>query len=159
MPEPVFNPARHRLEHDLSSAEFESGVEAGLWRLVSLDWPHLIAAVTAGDGQELGMRFDVENYPGTAPAGQPWDLENAEPLQISRWPTGGSSAQIFRPDWSPSNGNAPYLACDRIGLATHPNWANDNANRAWNSGRTIVFYLRQLHHELRAAHLTQQEPA
>jgi hypothetical protein len=151
------DPCRARLERDLASSRFDSGVEAGAWRLVSLTWPSLTVAITAADGHELGMRLLVDGYPGVAPAGQPWDLARDIALPRSRWPTGGSATMVFRSDWSPGNSNAPYLPCDRVALATHPNWATQHPERAWNSGRTIVFYLEQIHHELRAASIPQPQ--
>lgn len=157
MAETGIDPCRARLERDLASGRFDSGVETGAWRLVNLTWPYLTVAITAADGHELGMRLLVDGYPGVAPAGQPWDLIQHVPLPASRWPTGGSAAMVFRPDWSPGNSNAPYLACDRVGLATHTNWATEHPERAWNPGRSIVFYLEQVHHELRVASIPQSQ--
>ncbi|WP_121432273.1 DUF7665 family protein [Actinomadura pelletieri] len=153
MPSPVRDPGLARLERDLASAEFDSGVDAGLWRLVSLDWPVLVVAITAGDDRELGMRLDVDGYPVTAPAGQPWDLARNTPLSVQRWPTGRTAETVFHRDWSPQNGNAPYLACDRRGLMAHPNWAGERPERAWNPNRTITFYLAEIHRELGNARL------
>ena len=72
-------------------------------------------------------------------------------LPATRWPKGGASPPVFRPDWSPGNANAPYLACDRTGLArTHqPAWADGHPDRAWHPGRTIAFYLSEVHRGLR----------
>lgn len=153
MSESGTDPCCARLERDLMTSRFESGVSAGLWRLVNLDWPYVTAAITAGDGNELGMRLLVDGYPGVAPAGQPWNIDRDEPLPPARWPGGGSAAQVFRADWSVGNGNAPYMACDRVGLATHRQWATQHPDRAWNSRRDIAFYLEQIHHELQAAQL------
>jgi hypothetical protein len=139
-----------RLERDLASPRFESGVDAGSWRLISLNWPYLTVAITAGDGHELGMRLLVDDYPGQAPAGQPWDLATDGPLSASRWPTGGMAPAVFRRDWSVQNGNAPYMACDRRALVDHP-WATQHPERAWNPSRSIEFYLEQVHHELSTA--------
>jgi hypothetical protein len=58
---------------------------------------------------------------------------------VARWPISGRNPEVFRPDWSPGNNNAPYLACDRTGLATHPNWTAERPERAWNATRTIAF--------------------
>lgn len=151
MPEPGVDPCKQRLERDLASASFDRGVDAGAWRLVSLEWPHLTVAIRAGDGKEFGMRLQVDGYPGVPPAGQPWDLAKDAPLPSSRWPTGGMTSMVFRHDWSVGSSNAPYLACDRVGLATHPHWASQHPERAWNPRRSIEFYLEQIHHELRAA--------
>lgn len=143
MTTPAADPAQRRLEHDLTAAEFESGVAAGMWRIERLDWPYLFAAIAAGDEHELGMRLAIDSYPALAPAGQPWDLDVDGPLPLALWPTGGTAPQIFRADWSVGNGNAPYMSCDRVGLRTHPDWATVNAHRAWNATRTIAFYLRR----------------
>jgi hypothetical protein len=155
--EPGGDPARRRLERDIQSADFDSGARAGLWRLVALQWPRLIVAVTAGDSHQLGMQIAVDGYAGLAPGGKLWDLESDTPLPFSRWPVGGYTAQVFRRDWPNADSPAPYMACDRAGLAGHPGWATEHPARAWHPGRTIAFYLRQIHHELRAAALPQPQ--
>jgi hypothetical protein len=151
--ETVTDPSLQRLDTDLTSAEAQAGVDAGLWRIVSLEGTILTIAVTAGDGRELGMRLAVDGYPNLPPAGQPWDLDADTALPQDKWPTGGSAPAVFSIGWSPSNGNAPYMACDRTGLATHPNWAQEHPTRAWHPRRTIAFYLREIHHELLGATL------
>lgn len=153
------DPSRARLERDLAGADVESGIVAGHWRIVRLDWPHLLVGIVAGDGNELGMRLRVDGYSALAPAGQPWDLRSDALLPVDQWPTGGTAPQIFRTDWSPGNSYAPYMACDRTGLATHPNWAHEHPGRAWHPGRSIGFYLQQIHHELRQASVPQQDAA
>lgn len=112
---PCSDPARQRIEQDLASADFEAGAGAGHWRLLSLDWPHLIVTVTCGDGNALGLRIMVDGYPRLAPSGRPWDLVSDEALPSGMWPEGGTVPEVFRRDWSRDNGDAPYLACDRTG--------------------------------------------
>jgi hypothetical protein len=153
--ETIASPNTLRLDRDLASADVQAGVDAGLWRVVSLNGTTLDAAITAGDGNELGMRIAIDGYPTLPPAGQPWDLEADAPLPQDRWPIGGSAAQIFNLGWSPSNLNAPYMACERAGLATHPNWMQEHPTRAWHPRRTIAFYFREIHHELLGAALPQ----
>ncbi len=147
------DPGSLRLRRDLLSDVVQNGVDAGDWRIAPLEWPILFVGVTAGDGQQLGLRLVVDGYPAIAPAGQPWDLIRGIVLPVPMWPTGGTAPQVFRPDWSVQNGNAPYMACDRVGLSTHPDWARAYPDRAWNASRTISFYLSEVHHELRSAHL------
>lgn len=154
----MVDPCERRLRADLSSAEFEAGVTARMWRLLALDWPVLTVAISAGDGNELGMRILVDGYPVSAPAGQPWDHESNSSLQTDRWPIGGRAQQVFNPSWSTGNGNAPYLACDRAGLVAHPNWSTEHPERAWNSNRTISFYLLEIHRELRGAIVPGTQP-
>lgn len=150
------DPAQKRLERDLQSAPVLLGIDAGMWRVDRLTWPYLFVSIAAGDGHFLSMRLLVDGYPAQAPAGEPWDLSGTGPLPTSLWPTGGTAPQIFRSaDWSVQNGNAPYMACDRRGLAAHGNWAQEHPNRAWNASRTIEFYLREVHHELRGASIPQ----
>jgi hypothetical protein len=156
---PGADPAQLRIEQDLAAGDFEAGVSAGHWRLIQLDWPRLTAAVTYGDGGELGLLIAVDGYPRLAPAGQPWDLRHDRELPCALWPEGGPSQQVFRRDWSPANANAPYLACDRTGLATHPNWAAEHPDRTWHPGRTIAFYLTEIHRGLRGATLPAAETA
>jgi len=147
---PGADPERQHLERDLEAADFEAGAGAGYWRLVGLDWPGLTVAVGCGDGNELGLRVMVDGYPALAPAGEPWDLLEDKSLPAARWPQGGASPLVFRPDWSPGNANAPYLACDRTALRTHPPaWADGHPDRAWHPGRTIAFYLSEIHRGLR----------
>jgi hypothetical protein len=157
MSEPGADPARRRLERDLLAADFDGGVRAGLWRLSLLQWPHLTVAITAGDGNELGMRIAVDGYPGLPPAGQLWDLQRDTALAVARWPVGGLTGLVFRPDWPNPASPAPYMACDRVALAGHGDWGAKHPHRAWNPRRTIAFYLNEIHHELRSATLPQEQ--
>jgi len=150
-------PALQRLERDLADGAVDGGVAAGMWRVMSLDWPELLVAVTLGDGNELGVRILVDGYPAQPPSGQPWDLESSAALPVAQWPLSALAVPTFRRDWSPSNGNAPYLACDRIGLNTHPGWATECPDRAWNPGRRIGFYLTELYRGLQDARLPQRQ--
>lgn len=159
VPEPGVDPCLDRLRRHLRSAEVDNGVAAGLWRIIDLSWPVLTVAVTVGRAAEVAVRLAVDSYPGRAPAGQLWDLTTDAPLPVQRWPITGRSPETFRPDWSPDNSNAPYLACDRTGLSTHPHWTSERPERAWNPNRSIAFYLRELHRELELATLPAGESA
>lgn len=155
---PASEPARTRLEKDLAASEFESGVRAGMWRVVMLDWPALVVAITAGDGNELTMRLKVDGYPAQAPAGQPWHLQDSMLLPKELWPISTLTPATFPQDWSAANAGAPYVACDRRALSTHPDWATAHPGRAWNPGRTITFYLRELYRELQSASIPSSGP-
>jgi hypothetical protein len=148
---PGVDPCQARLLHDLQDPAVDAGIDAGLWRIVGLSWPALSVTIGVDGGQEFGMRLDVQGYPAAAPAGQPWDLAADALLPVDRWPVTGRTPEVFRKDWADGRGGAPYLPCDRIGLATHPNWATDG--RAWNSSRTIAFYLQELYRMLCNARL------
>ena len=154
---PSTDPRERLLQAHLDSEEFHAGVGAGHWRLIDLFWPVLTVALTLGQ-HELGLRIDVDGYGPQAPAGQPWNLDEDTSLPMGQWPVTGKNPEVFRHDWSPQNGNAPYLACDRLALAGH-NWAEQNPDQVWNAGRTIVFYLDQLHRYLRGARLPGLAPS
>lgn len=144
-------PDEARLRADLEGPDFQVGLDAGMWDLVELTWPKAVFTIAAGDVGKLVMRLDLEGYPAVAPAGRPWDVDAKAALPITRWPTGAEAEATFRRDWSPSNGDAPYLATDRVGLATHPSWLTDLPERAWNPSRTVAFYLAEIHRNLRAS--------
>lgn len=148
MSQQVANPSRSRLERDLLGDDFIRGELAGFWRDATVNWPYLDIEVQVGEYGYVAMHVQVDNYPGIAPAGALWDAEAGAPLPVDRWPVGGAAQRVWRPDWSPQNQGAPYLACDRVGLATHPDWANSHPGRAWNPSRNIVFYLTEVHREL-----------
>ncbi|MFI7296902.1 hypothetical protein [Streptomyces sp. NPDC050121] len=151
--EPGVDPCKARLLRDLQDVAVDAGVDAGLWRIVSVAWPTMTVAFAVGGGRECGMRLDLQDYPAVAPAGQPWDLVADAPLPVEGWPVTGRSPEVFRPDWSPGNGNAPYLPCDRVGLATHGQWATESPERAWDPSKTIVFYLEEMHRMLSEARM------
>lgn len=153
------SPNESQLRADLIGEAFLAGVRAGRWRSPRLDWPVLFIEIAVGDLAFLAMRLSVDGYPLRAPQGQPWDPDAAAALAPALWPRGGNADRVFRADWSPSNENAPYLACDRIGLATHPNWASDHPERSWNASRSIDFYLAEVATELADADLPERKPS
>jgi len=147
----VFDPARVAIEEDLQSVPVLDGVENGYWRVVSLHFPTLIVAITAGDGREFGMRVDVTNYPTAAPAGTPWRIDANRPLTPTELPAGASAETVFRSQWSSINGWTPYMASERVLIqGDHAIWAPQHPDRSWNPTRTIAFYLMELHKELRS---------
>jgi hypothetical protein len=157
LPDTGTEPAETQLLRDLRSSEFSVGVDAKMWRLVNYAWPIIDVAITAGDGNELGMRINCEDYPRVAPAGRPWDLAGACPLPYELWPRGATAAAVFKPDWAREYGDAPYMACDRGGLKAHAEWATAHPDRAWNSSRTISFYVAEVWRELRGAVLPKPD--
>jgi hypothetical protein len=55
----------------IESGSFQSGVDRGRWRLVSITWPFVMITVSAaerpGAPQEYALRFDCSDYPSVAP--------------------------------------------------------------------------------------------
>ena len=59
MSEELQPPDQRMLRLHLESGRFRAGVVAGRWRLVSLEWPHVVIGVNARDGVEYGFRFPL----------------------------------------------------------------------------------------------------
>ena len=151
---PGADPARLRIEQDLGAGDFEAGVGAGHWRLVRLDWPRLTVAVTCGDGNELGLRIAVDGYPrprpgraamGPArrpgPALQPGGRRAGPPRRCSAGT--GPRPTPTPPTWPATGPRSPRT----------PTGQDEHPDRAWHPGRTIAFYLSEIHRGLRGATL------
>ena len=139
------DPAEAAAGADLALARMHAAADDGRFAVVSYHHPVALGWVAVGT-ERLGLRLDLAGYPGAAPAGQPWDLATTTPLEVTRWPAGGRP--VFRRDWSPANGNAPYIGVDRIALASHPHWQNELPGRIWTRGMTVYDYLSALHEAL-----------
>lgn len=150
------SPDEMHIRADLRAEGFVDGLHARKWRDPVLTWPVLQVDVAVGDQAFVRLRLLVDGYPARAPGGQLWDDSRDTALQVDRWPTGGAATKVFRTDWSPANSNAPYLPCDRTGLATHPDWGHTDPDRAWNPSRSIAFYLDEIHGELIEAALPRE---
>jgi hypothetical protein len=140
----ISDPVQRALVEDLGCTRLLAAADDGRYGIHAFNFPIVLAWV-AVDGGRLGLRLDCVGYPTQAPAGQPWDLAGNVALPVDRWPTGTRAGRVFRRDWSPTNGNAPYLACDRVPLQTHPDWQRVMAERAWNPTRDLAFYLEQVY--------------
>lgn len=140
----------------VAGGAFLRGVARERWRLVSVAWPHAVAAVAAaprtGSPSEYGFRFELTNYPQTPPTAQPWDLERDAPLAAARWPTGRNRlAGAFNPGW---NAAALYLPCDRLAITGHDAWHTQHPHMIWSPAGDITQYLRILHELLTSADYT-----
>lgn len=129
----------------LDAGPFQSGVERGRWRLLSLAWPHAVIAVRAaerpGGPTEYALRFELTNYPQTPPTAQPWDPERTAPLQPARWPGGRSRIPpAFNPGWK--SGQCLYLPCDRQAIEGHDGWRSQHPSMIWSPAGDITQYLR-----------------
>lgn len=129
----------------LEAGPFQSGVDRGRWRLLSVDWPHAVIAVQAADHPggppEYAFRFELSNYPQSPPTAQPWDAELGAPLAHVRWPNGRSRIPpAFNPGWK--GGLCLYLPCDRLSIEGHDAWRNQHPSMIWSSAGDITQYLR-----------------
>ena len=126
---------------------FKSGEARGRWRLASIDWPHATVCVSAASRdagpEEYAFRFELSDYPQTAPTAQPWDLEKGAPLDTGRWPAGTSHvSRAFNPAW---NAQAIYLPFDRQAILGHDAWRTQHPHLIWSPDKDITLYLRNLH--------------
>lgn len=129
------------LEH-LRSARFQSGLDGGKWRLISIDWPHLLIAVTAASRErapsEFVLRFDLTGYPQNATASI-WDCDANALLAAELRPKGVHVGHVFRSDWE--GGRALYAAWDSVALNSHGDWPQRYPHYSWNPKRDLTFYL------------------
>jgi hypothetical protein len=128
----------------LEDGPFLSGVDRGRWRLVSVNWPYAVIAVSAapreGAPDEYAFRFQLTNYPETGPTAMLWDAERGAQLDFKQYPTGCSRAQMaFRTDWN--GGQALYLPCDRVAIQGHEPWRTQHPSMIWSPTDNITKYL------------------
>lgn len=129
----------------LERGPFQSGVDRGRWRLVSVNWPYAVIAIAAAERPntppEYAFRFELTNYPSSPPTSQPWDAEKNVPLDHSRWPGGrGRIPPAFNPGWK--GGSCLYLPCDRIAIEGHDPWRTQHPEMIWSPSGDITQYLR-----------------
>jgi hypothetical protein len=132
-------------EH-VAGAEFQAGLDAGRWRLLSMTWPTAILAVGAGpraeSPREFFFCFDLTAYPANATA-CPIDISNGQLLPAGRRPKGEIVGHAFRTDWM--EGRALYVPWDRIAIEGHPEWRTRHAGKLWSEEAGILSYLRPTH--------------
>lgn len=140
-------PDERALRTALKTAGYQSGVDSGRWRLVSLEWPVGVFAVSAaehpGSPSEYGLRIDLAGYPQQAPTATPWDLYLNAVLAPERRPNGTRVGHVFRTDWE--EGQALYAPWDRVALQGHSNWSEQHPEHVWHPGRDISFFLKCVH--------------
>lgn len=151
------SPDQRLFEEDLSSAEFRSGVEKGLWGLPAqgllpddLAWPQVVFWIAAAARPNAPDRFyvllDAAGYRSVSPTGTFWDSTTKSVLDLSKRPKGkpGSRfAKVFRTDWN--NGSAFYHPYDRGAAQGHKNWAVEQPHLIWTCNHTIVDFLEEFH--------------
>ena len=150
MSEGQLSPDERMLRLHLESGRFRSGVSVGRWRLVSLDWPHVVIGIKARDGIEYGLRFHCGDYPRTAVTAQPWDIEKNARLPDDQWPTGRERVPYaFNPSWK--QGTCLYLPCDRQSIEGHENWKHEHPALVWEPSKGICKYLGIIHELLNSS--------
>ena len=78
------------LRKHLTRGRFQSGVDQGLWRLVSIRWPEAIFAVRRKEhprrSHEALVRFQLDKYPQSAPVIDLWDVDRRSKIEPVQWP-------------------------------------------------------------------------
>ncbi len=141
----------------IEAGPFQSGVDRGRWRLLSIEWPYALIAISAAARErapdEYALRFECRDYPQTAPTAQLWDVERGQPLEQRRWPAGRGRVQhAFNPAWN--SGQCLYLPCDRLSIVGHDVWRSQHPTMIWSSASNITLYLRIVHDLLHSSEYT-----
>ncbi len=140
------SPDERTFRAHLKRGAFQAGVSAGRWRLIRIEWPHALIAVSAADRkngpEELVLRFELTGYPNTLPTSVLWDIDANAVLAEGRRPQGERATLAFRHNWE-----SLYIPCDRKGIVGHGDWATVHPEWMWNETKGIALYL-QLVHEL-----------
>jgi hypothetical protein len=147
-------PDERALREHLLGGRFGSGVAAGRWRIISVDWPVVVAAVSAAERAaspaEFVLRLDLGGYPNSAPTGSLWDLETDSSLAPELRPKGERAEKLFRTDGWAGGTTAMYAPWDRVGLQSHSGWAQMHSHDAWNPTRDLSFLLQKVHEVVNA---------
>ena len=151
-------PDERALRAHIAAGPFQSGVDRGWWRLITIEWPYVIIAVSATPQEkwpsEYDFRFECSNYPQDPATAQPWDLDRNAPLDSSKWPTGRLRIPLaFNPGWK--GGQCLYLPCDRLSIEGHAGWVNQHPHMIWKANSSdITLYLGILHDLLNSSDYT-----
>lgn len=136
---------------------FQSGVDRGRWRLIAIEWPYAVIAISAAERprgpREYVFRFELSNYPQIAPTAQPWDTGKKSCLEHNKWPFGRSRLPLaFNPGWK--GGTCLYLPCDRLSIEGHDGWRTQHPFMIWSANGDITQYLRIVHELLNSSDYT-----
>lgn len=134
----------------INSGPFQSGVDRGWWRLISVTWPAALIGVAAAPRSnsldEYVFRFDLNNYPQSAPTAVPWDVDRDTVLERGKWPGGRTRLkEIFRSDFITGGSHHLYVPCDRSAISHHPEWKGIYPHLFWKSSSDITLYLGFVH--------------
>jgi hypothetical protein len=141
----IEDPAARRVEADLASLAFAAGVEAGRWRIVASAFPTLdiMIAATEPDGRasEYGVRFELSNFPATAPRSRIWNFAADTPLATPERPQGNRRVQVAFQSWGDDTVYRPW----ERNTGPHNSIAANSPLFAWRPDRTLAFILEDLH--------------
>jgi hypothetical protein len=140
----IADPSAARVAADLEEADFVSGRDAGRWRIVRFDFPHLDFAISAtepdGRSSEYGFRAELSNFPAQAPKVRIWDHALNAPLAPAKRPKGGARLEKTFQQWGP---DTVYRLWDRE-TGPHSN-AGAFPHQAWRPDRHLAFIFEDLY--------------
>ena len=141
----IIDPSIARVTADLEEGNFVSGCDAGLWRIISNEFPILDFAISAtepdGTYSKYGFRAELSNYPAQAPMVRIWNHEQNTPLASDRRPKGGARVKITFQCWG---SDTVYRPWDRK-TGPHGNNAANFPHLAWHPERRLIFIFEDLH--------------
>lgn len=72
----------------LRQSRFQAGVDRGLWRLVSINWPNAVIALGTSkhNSTEHFVRFRLESYPAKPPGVELWNQKHQASVPDDCWP-------------------------------------------------------------------------
>lgn len=72
----------------LQQSRFQAGVDRGLWRLVSINWPNAVIALGTSkhNSTEHFVRFRLESYPAKPPGVELWNQKHQASVPDDCWP-------------------------------------------------------------------------
>jgi hypothetical protein len=154
---PATSPDERVFRAHLDAGPFQSGVDRGRWRLLSVAWPHAVIAISAaerpGGPVEYALRFECTNYPQSPPTAQLWDVACDAPLKPALWPGGRTRVPLaFNPGWK--GGQCLYLPCDRLSIEGHDGWRSQHPAMIWSPAGDITQYLRIVYELLTSSDYT-----
>lgn len=146
----IMQPDEQVFRNHIDSGPFQNGVDRGWWRLISISWPIALIGVAAfprpNGSEEYFFRFDLTNYPQSAPTSVPWDMDLNIVLEKAKWPGGRDRLrEIFRFDFLTNEQHHLYLPCDRLAISHHPEWVNVHPHLFWKPSSDLTLYLGFIH--------------
>ena len=143
--EAIRDPCESRVMEDIESADFQSGLKEGRWRIERFEFPFLYFAISAtepdGSDSEYGFRGEISGFSAQAPEVRIWDLEADTPLPQRQRPKGGKRLEDAFKDWG---SHTVYRPWDRQ-TGPHNNNARDHPQLAWHSERRLTFIFEDLY--------------
>lgn len=136
-------PDERALRAHIQSPRFTAGADAGRWRVIKVEWPIVLVAVSAaareGSPSEYYLRLTVDGYPGAGITATPWDTTTNAQLAEAARPAGVIAGWVFRVDWNA--GTALYAPWDRTAMPGHVGWASTHPGQIWTPQRDLTFFL------------------